>query len=365
MRKKIIISVILFIAIGIILAILSYPHLRVIKNSFSHTENIISTTEMKDFALRNGDEKLLINNAIKQNYQIRFNGVIKHLETLYIGKGEKKYNSSYLKLTNDSIFAFIKTDSIRQKLAKKHNLILNNELSIIINKKVDNAEILLTNKIDTFNTSTKFGGMENPFIRSVGSEIKVNDFAFVFNEYKNDVWIFGDSYMNVANPARWPYWIYNDGYKFLCDGMPGGKSIDSYDFLRTALTINKPKYIIWCLGMNDGSDRIFANASWMQYTKKVEELCKENNITLIFGIIPTCPKVFNKHKNNYIRKSGYRYIDFEKALFDSNGNWKEGYCADGVHPTEKGAKVMKNQFLKDFPEIKQYKQITTHNNVYN
>ena len=186
-KKKIIVPAILLIVLGIAFVVLFYPHLREIKNIFSYKENVVSTIEMKNIYLNDGDKKLLINNAIKQNYQIHFDGKIEHFETLYIGKGDSRYCSSYLKLTKDSIYAYIKTDSIRQQLATKHNLQLNNNLSIIIAKNLDSARILLTNKIDTFRVSSKFIGMDNPFIHSVGSKIKVNDFSFVCNDYKNEV----------------------------------------------------------------------------------------------------------------------------------------------------------------------------------
>ena len=353
-KKQIIITAISLFVVSVVFVILFLPHLRVGKNIVSYSENIISTTELKDFYLTDGNRIDLINNAIKQNYQISFDGSIEHFDTLYIGKGDRNYFSSYLILTSDSIFVFVLQEKVIRQLGKNHNLLLNKDLSIIINKKVDSADILLTNKVDTFKVSSKFIGISNPFVRSVGSKIRVNDFSFSCEEYNNEVWIFGDSYVDCADPARWVHWIYKD-FGFLCDGLPGGKSIHSYDFLCTALTINKPKYLVWCLGMNDGSDRFFAIVSWLFYTKKIEKLCRENDINLIFGIVPTCPKVFNGHKNNYIRKSGYRYIDFEKALFDDNGDWKDGFCADGIHPTEEGAKAMAEQFLKDFPEMQQYR----------
>ncbi|MDR2824349.1 MAG: hypothetical protein LBB41_04020 [Prevotellaceae bacterium] len=354
--KKYLITAFFALVILFIIALLFKPHLRVLKNAIFYKENVNSITVLHDCYLNDGEEKELINNAIKQNYQINFDSEIEKFDMLFIGKGIERYNSSYMLLTNDSIFIFNKTKDI-SKVSFKHNLLLNNYLSIQINQKIDSADIFLINHIDTFNISAHFTGMGNPFIRSVGSKIKVKDFSFTCNEYQNDVWIFGDSYVNCANIARWTYYIYDRGYKFLCDGLPGGKSIHSYDFLRTALTINKPKYLVWCLGMNDGSDRFFANSSWTIYTKKIEKLCKENDITLIFGIVPTCPNVFNKYKNDYIRKSGYRYIDFEKALLDEKGNWNDGFCADGTHPTEQGAKAMAEQFLKDFPEIQQYRKI--------
>ena len=171
----------------------------------------------------------------------------------------------------------------------------------------------------------------------------------------NDVYILGDSYVVYSNPARWTYYIYNSGYDFFCYGIPGGRSANLYGFLQTAITLHKPKYVIWCLGMNDGPDRFcLPQIAWKYHLKKVMKLCKENNITLILATVPTCPAVNNDYKNAYIRKSGYRYIDFDRAVSDGRGKWKNGFLSDNVHPTEAGAKALAEQFLKDFPEIKQY-----------
>jgi hypothetical protein len=355
--KKYLKLALLMLVLLFVIALLFKPHISQLKYCyFSYRENIVSTTELNNFYLNDGDRKELINNAIKQDYTINLDGEIEKFGTLFIGKGDNRWNSSYVQLTNDSVFVFNKTDSIR-KSSFKHNLLINNQLKIKINQKLDSANIFIANTTDTFTVSTKFTGMDSPYVRSVGSRINVKDFSFSCDDYNDAVWIFGDSYVSCASPARWTYYIYNQRYDFFCDGLPGGKSIHAYDFLRTALTIDRPEYLIWCLGMNDGGDRFFAGVSWLIYLKKIEKLCKENEITLIFTTIPTCPKINNQNKNQYIRKSGYRYVDFEKAVSDGNGNWKAGMLlADGVHPTEKGAKALAEQFIKDFPEIKQYRK---------
>lgn len=350
-RTKITAVVLTFLVI-MACAVLSYPSsLRAVKNTLLYRQDTVSVTRLRDFHLGRQGVVRLINSGIKQHYQLHFSGDIVRFDTLYIGKGDCRFYSSFVQVTCDSLFVFIQTDSLRQELRQRHDLRLDSSLKIEIRQHIDSADIRLTSGTRSFRVRSRFAGMGSPFVRSEGSDIQVSDFSFSSQQYVSKVWIFGDSYVCCSNPASWAYWIYRQGYDFLSDGHPGGKSCDSYDFLRTALSVNKPEYLIWCLGMNDGRDKLLPNATWLIYRKRVEALCTENGITLIYGIVPTCPMVFNGHKNEHIRKSGYRFIDFEQALFDRHGKWKAGYCADNLHPTEEGAKAMAEQFLKDFPEI--------------
>jgi len=308
--------------------------------------------ERNNFTLDDRDECKLINSAIKQNYNIFFSGDIVEFDTLIIGKGVNRYLSSYIFISRDSII-FNKVTNIKTRKAYKHNLKLTNNLSINIERKTDSALVTITNENDTLKFYSDFVGMNNPFVQSLGSVINVNIFRFTCDDYYSDVFLFGDSYVNCASPARWPYYVYNKGYRFLCDGLPGGRSVDSYDFMNSAFSIHKPKYAIWCLGMNDGSDKSGTNLDWMNYAKKVMELCDKNNVTLILATVPTVPTRDNTGKNQFIRESGYEYIDFDKAVSDSNGNWKDGMLSnDGVHPTAEGAKALAEEFIKGFPKIR-------------
>ena len=309
--------------------------------------------KLTDFTLSDGEEYKLINSAIKQDYNIFFSGNIVDFDTLIIGKGSKSYLSSSITITRDSVI-FNKIADNKTKKAYKHHLRLKNNLTISIDRKLNSAIVTIINEKDTFKIKSDFVGMKKPFIRSLGSVINVKEFSFTYNDYNSDIFIFGDSYVNCAPPSRWPYYLYKK-YKFFCDGFPGGTSVDSYDFLRSALSVHKPKYVIWCLGMNDGSDDQEINPTWKHYVKEVMALCSRKDITLIFATVPTVPTRNNRGKNRFVRESGYRYIDFDKAVSDGNGNWKKGMLYDdGVHPTEKGAKALAERFLKDFPEIKNY-----------
>jgi len=310
-----------------------------------------------NFTLHSGDECKLINSAIKQDYQILFSGSIIHFDTLLIGKGSDKYLSSYLLIDQDSI-VFCRITHTKTLKSYKHHFSLRNNFSIRIDRKADSALVTIINEKDTLTITSDFTGMNHPFVRSRGSVIDVDKFEFNCDDYYSDVYVFGDSYVNCGSPQRWPYYLYRKGYPFLCDGLPGGKSADSYDYIHSAFSVHKPKYVIWCLGMNDKSDQNMPDPAWKSYVQKVMDLCDRNNVTLILTTIPTVPARDHTGKNEFVRKSGYRYIDFDQAVSDGIGNWKKGMlAADGVHPTETGAKAMAEEFLRGFPEIENYTKL--------
>ena len=124
--------------------------------------------------------------------------------------------------------------------------------------------------------------------------------------------------------------------------------------MRNVVPMGKPKYLVWCLGMNDGSDSESAPSSaWVTGRDAVINICKRYGITPIFATIPTVPTINNEAKNAWIRTSGYRYIDFAKAVgATASGEWYVGMLEeDGVHPTIQGAKSLYGRALADFPEL--------------
>ena len=61
------------------------------------------------------------------------------------------------------------------------------------------------------------------------------------------------------------------------------------------------------------------------------------------------------YKNEYVKNSGCRYIDFAKAMGaeSAGSSWIAGYTDDGgVHANVTGAPVLAEQIRKDFPEIR-------------
>ena len=137
-------------------------------------------------------------------------------------------------------------------------------------------------------------------------------------------------------------------------GYPGRKSQAGLDDFKQALTHGTPKYAIWCLGMNDGDSGDTVNVSYLKCVLEFISICEENGITPILATIPSTPTVSNIYKNDWVRKSGYRYIDFARAVGgeELGSSWYEGMLhTDNVHPTESGAKALYAQFIADFPEI--------------
>ena len=115
-----------------------------------------------------------------------------------------------------------------------------------------------------------------------------------------------------------------------------------------------PKRICWCLGMNDGDTETAVNASWKTVYDEIVGVCRSKNIELILVTIPNVPNIRHDYKNEIIRASGYRYIDFAKAVnAEAVGSaWYSGMLStDNVHPTQEGAKALASRFLLDVPEI--------------
>ena len=195
-----------------------------------------------------------------------------------------------------------------------------------------------------------FSNRGKPFIRNDGTSALSDVVAVVGNkDLRSSVWVFGDSYLGLADDVRSPYWLREWGYKngMFC-GFPGAKSSDILPSLYYALKLGQPKYVVWMLGMND------TYAQWSEYIGIVKSLCAYYCVELIIATIPPVPsRLDNVDKNNDIISWNYRYIDQASAVgANSSGVWYAGLLAsDYVHPSELGAKAIASQILIDFPEI--------------
>ena len=176
------------------------------------------------------------------------------------------------------------------------------------------------------------------------------------DRFMKPVWVCGDSYTSMFE-ARWTYQMINNyGIdNFLLIGFPGAQSGDILPDLKRALNYGTPKYLYWCLGMNDNA------ALWKYNATELECMCRERGITLIYQTIPvptssSATPAEKKKINQYIKSSGYRYVDGCSAVCsDDQGTWYDGMNDDGIHPTVIGAKALAGQVLVDFPEIANYK----------
>ena len=105
--------------------------------------------------------------------------------------------------------------------------------------------------------------------------------------------------------------------------------------------------------MNNGDRDGVINPDWLSTTAEFVATCKEKGIEPILSTIPSTPKVNNDFKNEWVRNSGVRYIDFCSAVgANKDINWyPDMLYKDQVHPASAGAVALYNQVLTDFPEI--------------
>lgn len=259
-------------------------------------------------------------------------------------------------IVEDSVIKYCVADT--QKVFVNHNLTLKDNIQIIMEYK-DNGKMSVSviSAGELFREEFEFtrATIGYPFIYSGGVILNNLSMSWTCKDIKKDIWMFGDSYFAYSK-QRWTYYLNEYDYikNVLLDGFPGEGSVNGRSAFTNLLRYGTPKYAIWCLGMNDGSDSdTEASAVWVQNRDLFLSLCDAEHIEPIFATIPTVPSINHEKKNEWVRNSGYRYIDFSKAVgASSSGVWYDGMLsADKVHPTEKGAKALFGRVLLDVPEI--------------
>lgn len=243
-----------------------------------------------------------------------------------------------------------------QDVAWEHGLTIEKfigvELSFDITK---NYTLTITTIGGTYTKSNYIylGRTYYPFAVIDGTNVRNNKLSATCKDLRKNIFAFGDSYFSNAS-SRWMYYLQNKDS--ICINQYAGESSASaiVDF-RTLIKHGNPKFILWCLGMNDGTDadENTPSSKWLPHIQEVIETCEKNNIVPILATIPSVPNISHKGKNKWIRESGYHYIDFAKAVeADENGNWYSGLLSgDNVHPTEKGAKVLYSRAIADFADL--------------
>lgn len=276
---------------------------------------------------------------------------------LFIGHGKDK--GAYMKITSDTITFYSHVVSPMNEKTVEHGLKIENNIQIYI-EKIKTAVVsikLISNGIssETFNYLYWYGNRGKPFVECESGSLSDCSFGWTCKAINSDIWAFGDSYFGVLGTNRWVAYLISDNHtNLVVNGFSGQNSVSAYTDLTNLFTIGTPKKILWCMGMNDKDSSTAVNANWLNTYNSLKTLCEENNIELILATIPTVPTVINKFKNEIIRSSGYRYIDFDKAVGadESTGAWfSDMLSSDGVHPSETGALALYNRAIADMPEL--------------
>lgn len=317
-----------------------------------------------------GETILLETNHVKKNKQLAFEGKINTFTKIIVGHGKTKYSGNYIEIDSTKIYVYFQKSTPTLIGTYIHGLNISEFIRVIIS--VNNsglAKIILSTVNGSYIVDDVLwvGSNGEIFAESSGSSLAECTLSWSCDDYKKNIYAFGDSYFEMNNDRMWTYYINKWGFdNWLVNGYSGGKSTVLLTSLDQALTHGTPKYVLWCLGMNDADSSTTINSEWLSTVQGVISRCLLKGIEPILATIPNVKGGYvedtdnyasrnHSFKNAWVRSSGYRYIDFDKAVNANITNeWYEGMLnTDGVHPTALGGMTLAGKAIVDFPELMQ------------
>ena len=300
-------------------------------------------------------------NSIKKNKHLSFFSNISSFNNLIIGHGKTDYGGNYIEITNTSLTVYKYSFSPSVVKTIEHGLTLENNIGVHINvgnKGLADITICSNGNIAEIHEATWSGTNGNIFAEVDESTLLENvRFSWECDDYRKNIWVFGDSYLSIDNIARWTYWLLQwCGDNVLVNAFPGEDSQGAFSDLNVALKHGTPKYLVWCLGMNDGDKNGVISSGYKTILNNVMVICKSKGIELVLATIPNTPSIEHTYKNEYVKSSGYKYIDFALSVGATEypSSWFDGMLSgDNVHPSELGAKSLAMNAIADLPKFMQ------------
>ncbi len=334
--------------------------------------------------LQNGETLVVASNRITNNKHLTVAFSLDSLNSgsIKIGHGETMFCGSYIVIDKNSISNYTVGSKGPQMLGNemKHELTDIGEYMVVNIDVVDGKA-----KVQVYTPGNKIVVKENLswdgrageiFVKPEGLNLSDVKMSWSCDDYKNPIWMVGDSYFSLTDANRWTTYLIKNGYtNHMMISQSGMSTETGLAEFEEALKYGTPKYAFWCVGMNNGDDidDNSINQGWLKSTERFLELCAEKGITPILATIPSTPTVLNKPKSDWVRNSGYRYVDFESAvgggvykaslvgkIYEDGKTNKTGYewypdmlHADLVHPQQEGAQALYMRAISEFPELLQ------------
>lgn len=240
-----------------------------------------------------------------------------------------------------------------------HGLTISDFLTVIIkHKEGQNAEITIMTNGGQFTTASDVPHWHGSIgdVRMFGAQAMTGaEISYGLSDSRHDVFCFVDSYGTAGDSSRVPRQIQNLGYdSFLACGHGGGNSAQTYPQFEKLIALAQPKVAVWMLGMNDPDSSSAINASWKSYAEQFAAACEARGVIPVFTVIPNVPNYRHTFKNAWIKSSGYRYVDWAKAVGaeSAGSSWYTGMLSsDNVHPSALGAQALAMRTVLDVPEL--------------
>lgn len=291
-------------------------------------------------------------------YSIQFHGNITTFNGLTIAHGYQVASGGYLKITATKIESYLGTEA-EPRLSEDHNLTFKDYIAVRIDAKPNHrADFTIYTNGGVYTKTNAVWDVRKGHlaVRSNGA----NTLTGCALSYNCEGWgkpthLYGDSYFGTTS-SKWTKYLVDAGFLGnLQNGYPGRTTNDAMPVLKTVIENSNPERIVWCMGMNDGSDDGAPSPIWKAGVDELEEICEERGIELILATIPNVATVDNTYKNAYVKASNHRYIDFAEAVgATSSTTWFEDMLSsDNVHPDVQGAIALFNRAIADVPELMQ------------
>ena len=287
----------------------------------------------------------------KKGNSLVFSAGVESFGKLTIGMGFESYRARWIVIDGKGVSLYTREKENTLVESFEHGVTVKDFIVISIRQRVDGkSDFILQSGGSSFrqvlSTTTDMNGC--PQVICDGTVLSDVRLSCGNADLDKDIWLFGDSYFGI-NSARWPGYLKDAGYVdgYYINGLAGQNSKGALDDLKRALALATPKFLVWCLGMNDPDER------WLTCFEEVKSICRDKGICLVLSTVPSVPTRSKELINKTVRESGLRYVDFSKAVGATpDGTWYEGCLhTDGVHPTPLGARYLAMRFLADFPEI--------------
>lgn len=332
-----------------------------------NNRGIVSPFTAEAEKLSSGEFLEIVKNNVKDRTRISFTCDIEQLSddaVIRIGHGFEISSAGWVEITKTKIcacrfYSWLNPKKSYSLPETELELEIGDFLAVTINKDYAGNGVFVV--VSTGSGIKKFdisggvaGDTGHVFVSPLNCEIKNCKLNFIADGYGDPIWVFGDSYISYPDSSRWPFYLYRDGYsKVLFSGYPGMNTESGLVDFKVAVEKGTPVFALWCLGMNNGDKTDDPNKAWLESTKEFLKICKEKGITPILSTIPSTPSVNNEPKNIWVRNSGFRYIDFNRAVgaHKDRAWYPEMLSSDKVHPLPKGASALYSRVLVDFPEI--------------
>ena len=331
-------------------------------------KNVVMPYIAKKELLVSGEKMTFPTHAIKTEKHLAFTCDLDELGEgkVLVGHGKDISSASWIEITKDEVSAFAYyeyTDPKYRHLldgAVAHGIKIFGTLSIVIdvNPKDKGCTVLISSAGGAIKLHPKgWDGVDGEIFASCeGVELRNCKLAWSSDGFSRKIWIFGDSYLGIGHGARWPYYLYRDGFNnHMLSGYPGMPAERAIEEFRRCVEFGTPEFAVWTLGMNNRDKDGKINEDYLKSTEEFIRICNERGITPILSTVPNVPERDNRPKNAWVRSQPYRYIDFNRAVGADKDVWwyPEMLFTDKVHPATKGAEALYMQVLCDFPEIMQ------------